>query len=177
MAGEGGEEQSWRLRLSAAFTMGSAVAGMHYTAMAAAYFFPSGGQGLSAGALDPTVLAILVGLAAAVIMVFAIFVVVIDTRLKAAAYSVRTSQAHMMHAIESVSEGFSLYDAQDRLVLCNSKYRELFDRADKDVIGETFENMIRRLVERGLILPADSGAEAWIAHRLAQHRNPSEPHT
>ena len=177
LAGEGGEEQSWRLRLSAAFTMGSAVAGMHYTAMAAAYFFPSAGQGLSAGALDPTVLAILVGLAAAVIMAFTIFVVVIDTRLKAAAYSVRASQAHMMHAIESVSEGFSLYDAQDRLVLCNSKYRELFDRADKDVIGETFENMIRRLVERGLILPADRGAEAWIAHRLAQHRNPSEPHT
>ena len=177
LASEGGEQQSPLLRFAAAFTMGSAVAGMHYTAMAAAYFFPSGGQGLSAGALDPTVLAMLVGLAAAVIMAFAIFVVVIDTRLKAAAYSVRTSQAHLMHAIESVSEGFSLYDAQDRLVLCNKKYRELFHHADKDVIGEAFENMIRRLVERGLILLADRGAEDWIAQRLAQHRNPSGPHT
>ncbi len=156
--------------------MGSAVAGMQYTAMAAAYFFPSGGQRLSGAALDPTVLAILVGLAAAVIMAFAIFVVVIDTRLKAAAHSVRTSRDHMMHAMESVSEGFSLYDAQDRLMLCNSEYRKLVHLQDKDLIGETFENIVRRRVERGLILLGDNSAQEWITRRLAQHRNPSGPH-
>ena len=175
LAGKGGERQSWRLRFAAAVTMGSAVAGMHYTAMAAAYFFPSSGRQLPASAFDPTVLAVLVGLAAAVIMVFAIFVVVIDTRLKAAAHSVRTSQARMMHAIESISEGLSLYDAQDRLVLCNSKFLELLRPEDKDVIGETFENLVRRRVERDLIPRADKGAEEWIAQRLAEHRNPSGP--
>ena len=176
LAGKGSEQQSSRLRFAAAFTMGSAVAGMHYTAMAAAYFFPSGGQRLPDGGLDPTVLAILVGLAAAMIMAFAIFVVVIDTRLKAAAHSVRTSRDHMMHAMESVSEEFSLYDAQDRLVLCNSEYRELLHLQDKDLIGETFENIVRRRVERGLILLGDNSAEEWITRRLAQHRNPSGPH-
>ena len=176
LAGKGGEQQSSRRRFAAAFTMGSAVAGMHYTAMAAAYFFPSGGQRLSGAALDPTVLAILVGLAAAVIMAFAIFVVVIDTRLKAAAHSVRTSRDHMMHAMESVSEGFSLYDAQDRLMLCNNEYRKLVHLQDKDLIGETFENIVRRRVERGLILLGDNSAQEWITRRLAQHRNPSGPH-
>jgi hypothetical protein len=31
-------------------------------------------------------------------------------------------------AIESISEGFSLYDADDRLVICISAYRELLIR-------------------------------------------------
>ncbi len=61
----GGERRSWPRRLGATITMGSAVAGMHYTAMAAAYFFPSVGQGSPSGSIDPTVMATLVGFAAA----------------------------------------------------------------------------------------------------------------
>ena len=41
--------------------------------------------------------------------------------------------------IESISEGFVLYDPQDRLVLSNSKFRELYPKiADVVVPGITF---------------------------------------
>ncbi len=37
----------------------------------------------------------------------------------------RESEQRLIDAIESISECFSLYDADDRLVLCNSKYIDL----------------------------------------------------
>ena len=114
LAGGVGKAPGPFVRLGAACTMGFAVSGMHYTGMAAAYFFPvSAPQPLSTG-LDPMLLAVFVGLAAAFILALVIFVVVVDTRLKAAAHSVRTSRSRMVQAIESVSEGFCLYDAEDR---------------------------------------------------------------
>jgi signal transduction histidine kinase len=36
-----------------------------------------------------------------------------------------TAQSRLIDAIESISEGFLLADAEDRLVLCNSRYREV----------------------------------------------------
>src|SRR5215831_13538949 len=47
------------------------------------------------------------------------------TRRKNAEAASRRSEQRLTDAIESISEGFSLYDADDRLVICNSAYRQL----------------------------------------------------
>jgi PAS domain-containing protein len=36
------------------------------------------------------------------------------------------AQRRLTDALESISEGFFLYDAADRMVLCNSRYRGLY---------------------------------------------------
>ncbi len=36
-------------------------------------------------------------------------------------------QTQLSEAIESLNEAYALYDAEDRLVICNSKYREVYD--------------------------------------------------
>src|ERR671911_1131045 len=36
------------------------------------------------------------------------------------------ARRRLTDALESISEGFFLYDADDRMVLCNSRYRELY---------------------------------------------------
>ena len=36
------------------------------------------------------------------------------------------AQSRLTDALESISEGFFLYDADDRMVLSNSRYRELY---------------------------------------------------
>ena len=38
----------------------------------------------------------------------------------------RRAQVQLTEAIEAVSEGFALFDPDDRLVLCNERYRELY---------------------------------------------------
>lgn len=70
--------------LGAALIMGTAVSGMHYTGMAAAHFY-SGSGFHTAGelTLDPVWLGGWVGLASALIIGLAIFIIVVDQRLKA----------------------------------------------------------------------------------------------
>ena len=77
----------------------------------------------------------------------------------------------LAQAIEIISEGFALWDADDRLVLCNDRYREFFSGyADLIIPGVRFEDMIRGGVERGVVIEARGREEEWIRDRLDQHR-------
>src|SRR5262245_20771318 len=76
-------------------------------------------------------------------------------------------------AIETISEGFVLYDSQDRLVLCNSKFRELYPKlTDLTVPGTPFKAILRAIVDREMIDLEGRAPEEWIAERLAHHANP-----
>jgi signal transduction histidine kinase/integral membrane sensor domain MASE1 len=85
----------------------------------------------------------------------------------------RLAEARLRDAIESLDAAFALFDAGDRLVLCNGKYRELCkDIADCIVPGTTFETIVRRRVVDGVIAEAIGQEEEWIAQRMQRHRNP-----
>jgi signal transduction histidine kinase/DNA-binding response OmpR family regulator len=76
-------------------------------------------------------------------------------------------------AIETISEGFVLYDSEDRLVLCNSKYRELYPKInDLTVPGTPFKTILRAIVDREMIDLEGRTPDEWIAERLAHHANP-----
>ena len=78
----------------------------------------------------------------------------------------REAQSRLIDAIETISEGFSLYDAEDKLVLSNTRYRELFaSHADVIVPGTSFETILRTAVERGQIKDAEGRRDAWIKER------------
>lgn len=88
--------------------------------------------------------------------------------------AVRRSQERLTGAIESISDGFSLFDAQDRLVQSNARYRTLLYPGIEDAVqpGQAFEAIVRRAVEHGLIPDARNDADAWIAERVRQHGSP-----
>lgn len=76
-----------------------------------------------------------------------------------------------LHAIESRSEGISLWDRDDRFVICNSQYRKQSGAAhDALTPGHSFEDYIRRSIETGEIAIGDRDPEQWLAERLAHHR-------
>ncbi|MFQ5899807.1 MAG: GAF domain-containing protein, partial [Candidatus Methylomirabilia bacterium] len=86
------------------------------------------------------------------------------------------AQTRLREVIEHISEGFALYDPDDRLVLCNSKYREIYAQsADLLVPGVRFENLLRAGVERGQFVAAIGRMEEWVGERLRHHRNPVSP--
>jgi PAS domain S-box-containing protein len=99
------------------------------------------------------------------------------TPLRRAEQARMRSEQRLTEAIESISEGFACYDAEDRLVVCNSYYRELiYPGLEIDLAtGTTFESIVRRAAERGDIKDAEGRVEEWVAERLLQHRNPGEP--
>ncbi|WFE87493.1 PAS domain S-box protein [Roseibium porphyridii] len=98
------------------------------------------------------------------------------TAQKAAAEKLKQAETRLVDAIESLPDGFVLYDADDRLVLCNSKYKEFYNRsADLIEIGKKFEDIIRGGAKRGQYQVSDHVLEEWVALRMERHRNPGAP--
>ena len=94
------------------------------------------------------------------------------------------TEARLREVIENAPQGFRLYDADDRLVLSNRKYRERLEREglfsdDTELLtpGTPFETVIRAMVEEGVVPEAEGRGDAWIAERLAAHRSPTGPLT
>ncbi len=87
-------------------------------------------------------------------------------------------EQRLTDAIEAISEGFSLYDRQDRLIIFNNKYKTLLYPGIEIefTLGMTFESLIRRAAESGYIKDSEDRLEEWLEERLARHRDPGEPH-
>ena len=87
------------------------------------------------------------------------------------------AQMQLRDAIESISEGFSLFDADDRLVISNDRLQEfLYPRGTPlPEPGTPFETIIRTAARAGLIEDVHDHptVEDWIKSRLAEHREPS----
>jgi PAS domain S-box-containing protein len=87
-----------------------------------------------------------------------------------------TAQARLMAALESVSEGFALFDNQDRLVLFNAHYLTFWPgMSDRIVAGMTFDEIVRLAVERKAVMDAYRDPEDWVRRRLRQHADPQGP--
>lgn len=81
------------------------------------------------------------------------------------------ARAVLDDAIEALPEGFALFDAEDRLVVCNTQFRALYPRAQAMIRpGRTFEEILRYGLQQSQYPEAIGREEAWLAQRLAQHR-------
>ncbi len=96
--------------------------------------------------------------------------------LKKAQTDQAEAERRLRTAIESMSEGFALFDAEDRLVVFNSKYKEIYgDSAEVIEVGARFEDIIRFGVERAQYAEALGRVEDFVRERIAQHRDPGAP--
>ncbi len=87
------------------------------------------------------------------------------------------ARTRLFDAIESLTEGFALYDSEDRQVACNQKYREMYPSvAHLLVPGVHFEDQIRPSAYAGEIVEAVGREEEWVAERMKSHLDPGEPH-
>ena len=90
--------------------------------------------------------------------------------------SAAAEQARTMlrDAVESLPDGFAWFDRDDRLVLCNQRYAEIYTEATRfeEIAGMTFEELVRASVKKGEPIAEDfeGDAEAWIADRVRRHR-------
>jgi PAS domain S-box-containing protein len=87
-------------------------------------------------------------------------------------------QNFLSEAIDTISEGFSLYDADEGLVMCNQAYRDSLPAIDALGIlktGVTFKEVVSSTLHHGG-LPPDSGTgPEYVEMRLESFRNPSGP--
>ena len=86
------------------------------------------------------------------------------------------TRRQLRDAIEAMSEGFVLYDADDRLVMFNQRYRDEFSFApDALVPGTTYAEILRRGVVDNSV-PLGYDIDSWVEERVNSHRNPPPPY-
>jgi len=80
------------------------------------------------------------------------------------------AQAQLQSALEVLDAGFVMYDEQDRLVVCNSRYRDV-----SPIVGlgphPTVHEVMRSFYRGGLEgVDRSLSEEAWLSGRIAMHR-------
>jgi signal transduction histidine kinase len=92
-------------------------------------------------------------------------------RAEAAEQEARQARSRLVDAIEAIPEGFVLHDADDRLVLCNARYAEIYGHTGElRTPGIRFEDVLRATVGLGYHSLDGKSVDEWIAERVARHR-------
>ncbi|MEJ8473155.1 sensor domain-containing diguanylate cyclase [Roseibium algae] len=82
------------------------------------------------------------------------------------------SAATLQDAMESISEGFALYDADDQLVICNENYKKIYpDSAKAMMPGESFKNILKFGLLNGQYDTGSQSMDQWLDARLERHQN------
>jgi signal transduction histidine kinase len=165
---------TWRGQLCGAGLFVVTIVALHFTAMAALRLEPNPSLPL------PEPLAFADWLAASVTLVIAGIVVagqgavLIDARL--ARIELQAAYARLAAALETLPAAIALFDRADRLVMFNATYLRIHEViADVLEPGASFETILRSNVARSRFDLGDQEKEAYIARRVAQHRNPAGP--
>ncbi len=86
------------------------------------------------------------------------------TKLKRREADAQTARVKFEEAIEAMTSGFVLWDAEDRLVVCNTRYKKYFpELADTVIPGTPFSQIIRAAMDRGLFPDAEVDPEAFLS--------------
>ncbi|WP_102110353.1 PAS domain-containing sensor histidine kinase, partial [Oceaniglobus roseus] len=87
----------------------------------------------------------------------------------------QTDNLRMWAAVEAIPDGFVLFDQDDRLVMCNDRYREIYPESAPAIQhGASFESILRFGLARGQYREAVGREEEWLEERMAAHRAPSQ---
>jgi len=96
-----------------------------------------------------------------------------ETELIAAKGQADSIRHRLDDAIESLNDGFMLFDKNDRLILCNSAYKQDFKTIESYLEpGTLFEDFLRAMYASDDILLPEFRTEENIQRRLKLHQNP-----
>ena len=90
-----------------------------------------------------------------------------ERALDAARAQAQQERERLEDALEALPDGFALFDADDRLVVCNQRYREIYERSAPAIrAGAHFEDLLRYGLARGQYPGAEGRESAWLEERL-----------
>lgn len=110
----------------------------------------------------------LVGLGFALSTLIALFALILASlieRLRTMTDQAQTAERRLADAIEAIPEGFALFDPEDRLVVCNTAYREVYS----SIADKSFPAFASR------ILSVMGSSAANIPRPRARRKNGSRP--
>ncbi|MBK5928174.1 hypothetical protein CCR87_12675 [Rhodobaculum claviforme] len=94
-----------------------------------------------------------------------------EAKLERLAQEATRARERLEMAVEALPDAFAFFDAEDRLVLCNERYRTFHPRSGYMISpGVQFADFARAVAHSGDVADAVGREEAWLAERLASHR-------
>jgi PAS domain S-box-containing protein len=77
----------------------------------------------------------------------------------------------LQEAIAGLAAGFTVYDENDQLVVCNDAYLDFYSTSrDLIVPGASFEHIVRKGADRGQYEAAIGRVDEWVAERVRRHQ-------
>jgi PAS domain S-box-containing protein len=139
-----------------AVLMGLAVAGMHYTAMAAAHFYHDPTATLDGAVLSPLTLGASLCGVTSLIMGFTIVGTIVDRRLEEAGERLQRSESWADAILQAAADGILAIDARGTILSFNAAAARIFGYTPSEAIGRD----VHTLVPDGI---AESGGFAGVA--------------
>jgi diguanylate cyclase (GGDEF)-like protein len=91
-----------------------------------------------------------------------------ERELEGSRSRLRASEARLREVLDAVPVGVAVYDNQDRLMVFNQKVSSHSPYCgDGEVLGQTYENLMRRALAQGLVPEAVGREDEWLAVRMA----------
>jgi len=85
----------------------------------------------------------------------------------------RATLKGLLASLQALPQGFALFDARDRLVICNPAFRQVFEVGDDPIPdGATYAAVLRGAAVKGKIEGVRRDEEGWLSERLEAHNNP-----
>ena len=127
----------------AAVVLTLAIVSHHFTAMGAVEIVPDPARVTSTLSIAPTGLALAIANVAFTILTMSIVASLMDRRL-------REQSAQTMTALNDMPQGLCMFDASQRLVLCNKQYAELYGLTEEQTRpGTTLREILEHRVAHG----------------------------
>ncbi|MEM9331709.1 MAG: PAS-domain containing protein [Pseudomonadota bacterium] len=97
-----------------------------------------------------------------------------ETALEQAREDIKKHETRLLEAIESIGDGFVIFDDEDRLVVFNDAFKQQFGEGAKFLVpGKTYREMTTELVNSGII-PVEKGKENAFVESLIEKRRSEE---
>jgi diguanylate cyclase (GGDEF)-like protein/PAS domain S-box-containing protein len=132
--------------LAAAVLLTVAIVSHHFTAMGAVMLIPDPTLVAEGMAISPATLSFLVAGSAAVILAISLSVAAMDRRAKGA---LRDQKVLLDTALENMSQGLCMFDAEGRILLFNERYATMTGRTDVEMKGRSLLDVLWQLKAEG----------------------------
>lgn len=100
-----------------------------------------------------------------------------NVRLTAAHEDADAARARLRDAVESLSDGFAIFDAEDRLLMHNRAFLKIWPEFSGGIEQDTtFTELAERLASTGSAVGSRVAPERWVHERVARHREASGAH-
>jgi diguanylate cyclase (GGDEF)-like protein len=139
-----------------------AIVSHHFTAMGAVTLVPDPTRVAGAMSISQGVLSYLTALASVAILGISLSAAMIDRRSKS---ELRKQQVLLDTALENMSQGLCMFDAQARVMLCNERYVAMMGRASAPPVGQSLVEILQEYKSAG---QWDGDPEQFVAELVAE---------